>query len=211
MDEARPFHAIGLGRRKTTGLQMEALENLMSRRSPMKLAEPAPAREALDKAIAAAVRAPDHGKLKPWRFVVIDSDARAAFGDVLARCLKRQQPDCPEEMLAREREKAFRAPAIVVAVAKIQPQHPKIPEVEQLLAAGAATQNFWLALHAQGYGAMWKTGAAAYDAQVKHELGLAETDQIIGFLYVGSIAQPAMDAKRPEPDGFVGRWTQPAA
>lgn len=190
---------------------MEAIENLMSRRSPAKLAEPAPSAEALSRAMAAAVRAPDHGKLKPWRFVIIESDARAAFGEVMARCLKRQQPDATEEILTREREKAFRAPTIVVAVAKIQAQHPKIPEVEQLLAAGAATQNFWLALHAQGYGALWKTGAPAYDAQVKRELGLAETDQIVGFMYVGSIAQPAMDQKRPEPEHFIERWTRPAA
>jgi nitroreductase len=190
---------------------MEALENLMSRRSPAKLAEPAPSPEALSRAMAAAVRAPDHGKLKPWRFLVIDSDARKAFGDVMARCLKRQQPEANDEMLTRERDKAFRAPTIVVAVARIQPQHPKIPEVEQLLAAGAATQNFWLALHAQGYGAMWKTGAPAYDNQVKRELGLAETDQIVGFMYVGSIVAPATEAKRPEPEGFVERWTPPAA
>ncbi len=190
---------------------MEALENLMSRRSPNKLAEPAPTKEALDKAMAAAVRAPDHGKLKPWRFLVIDSESRAAFGDVMARCLKRQQPDANDEMLKREQEKAFRAPTIVVAVAKIQPQHPKIPEVEQLLAAGAATQNFWLALHAQGYGVFWKTGAPAYDAQVKRELGLAEADQIVGFMYIGSIAAPALDAKRPEAEDHVERWTRPTA
>ena len=80
-----------------------------------------------------------------------------------------------------------------------------------MLAAGAATQNFWLALHAQGYGAMWKTGAPAYDAQVKRELGLAGTDQIVGFMYVGSIVAPALEAKRPEPDDFVDRWTRPVA
>ena len=90
-------------------------------------------------------------------------------------------------------------------------KHPKIPDVEQLLAAGAATQNFWMALHAQGYGVFWKTGAAAYDAQVKRELGLAESDQIVGFMYVGTIAAPAPDSKRPEAEGFVERWTRPAA
>jgi nitroreductase len=190
---------------------MDALENLMTRRSPAKLAEPAPTPEALAQATAAAVRAPDHGKLKPWRFVVIDSPARTAFGEVMARCLKRQQPDASDEMLAREREKALRAPMIVVAVAKMQPQHPKIPDVEQLLAAAAATQNFWLALHAQGYGAMWKTGAPAYDAEVKRELGLAATDQIVGFMYVGSVAAPAPDSKRPEPDGFLERWSPKAS
>lgn len=190
---------------------MDALENLMSRRSPAKLAEPAPSAEALSRAMAAAVRAPDHGKLKPWRFIVIEGDARLAFGEVMARCLKRDQPDANEEMLKREREKALRAPTIVVAAAKVHPQHPKIPEIEQVLAAGAATQNFWLALHAQGYGAMWKTGAPAYDAQVKRELGLAETDRIVGFMYVGSIVAPALETKRPEPDAFIDRWTRPAA
>jgi len=190
---------------------MDALESLMTRRSPVKLADPAPPAEALTQAMAAAVRAPDHGKLRPWRFLVIDSAARPAFAEIMAQCLKRQQPDCNEEMLAREREKAFRAPMIVVAVAKVQPRHPKIPEVEQLLSAGAAAQNFWLALHAQGYGAMWKTGAPAYDVEVKRQLGLADTDQIVGFLYVGSIAAPALEVRRPEPEGFIERWTAPAA
>jgi nitroreductase len=190
---------------------MDALETLMTRRSPTKLAEPAPSPEALSQAMAAAVRAPDHGKLRPWRFLVIDTPARAAFAEVMAQCLKRQQPEANEEMLAREREKAFRAPMIVVAVARMQPNHPKIPDVEQLLAAGAATQNFWLALHAQGYGVMWKTGAPAYDAEVKRQLGLAASDQIVGFLYVGSILAPALDVRRPEPEGFVERWTAPPA
>jgi nitroreductase len=190
---------------------MDALETLMTRRSPAKLADPAPPADALTQAMAAAVRAPDHGRLKPWRFLVIDTPARGAFGEIMAQCLKRQQPDANDEMLAREREKALRAPMIVVAVAKIQPKHPKIPEVEQLLAAGAAAQNFWLALHAQGYGAMWKTGAPAYDAEVKRQLGLAETDHIVGFMYVGSIAAPALDVKRPEPEAFVERWSAPAA
>lgn len=190
---------------------MDALENLMSRRSPAKLAEPAPSAEALSRAMAAAVRAPDHGRLKPWRFIVIEGAGRDAFGAVMADCLKRQQPDANDEMLKRERDKVLRAPMIVVAVAKILPQHPKIPEVEQLLAAAAATQNFWLALHAQGYGAMWKTGLPAYDAGVKRALGLADSDQIVGFMYVGSIAEPALDIKRPEPDAFVERWTQPGA
>lgn len=189
---------------------MDALESLMTRRSPAKLSEPAPSAEALDRALAAAVRAPDHGKLKPWRFLVIDSDARAAFGEVMVDCLKRQQPDANEEMLSREREKPMRAPMIIVAAAKVTPDHPKIPAIEQVLAAASATQNLWLAFHAQGYGVMWKTGAPAYDDGVKAAFGLAPADQIMGFMYVGTIAAPAPDIKRPSAEGFVERWSPPA-
>jgi nitroreductase len=108
-------------------------------------------------------------------------------------------------MLNRERSKPLRAPVIVVVVARVRP-HDKIPEVEQLLSAGAAAQNIMLAAHALGYGAMWKTGAPAYDAKVKQALGLEAADSIAGFIYLGTRAGGTSPLPHPEPDDFVKIW-----
>ena len=151
------------------------------------------------------MRAPDHGRLRPWRFVVIPEDKRAAFGDVMADCMRRNEPNATAEMLDRERDKAMRAPIIVVAAAHVHKGH-KIPEVEQMAAAVAAAQNIMLAANAQGYGAMWKTGAPAYDTTVKQTLGLAPDDDIIGFMYLGKQVGGGVQAPRPAAAEYVSVW-----
>ena len=176
---------------------MDALELLVGRESAMKLASPGPDQDALDKMFQSALRAPDHGRLRPWRFVVVPEEKRERFGELMADCLRRQQPDAPADMLQREREKAMRAPVIVVAAAAIQRGH-KIAEVEQLVSAAAAAENIMLAARALGYGAMWKTGAPAYDATVKQALGLDPDNDIVGFLYVGTQVGGGSPAARPK-------------
>src|SRR5258708_26153858 len=141
--------------------------------------------------IAAEVAAPDHGKIRRWRFLVIQGDARARFGAVMARSLGRRDKEASPQKLEFEKNKAMRAPTLVVVVATPK-DNPKVPEVEQIVAVGAATQNFLVAAHALGYGAFWRTGAVAYDAEVKHELGLNDKDTIVGILYVGSVRAPRM-------------------
>jgi nitroreductase len=184
---------------------MDALDALITRRSPAQFAEPAPDDETLAEILRAAMRAPDHGKLRPWRFIVLRGDARKRFGEVMAAAMKRREPEAPENMLEREREKPLRAPLIVVLAAAIKEGH-KIPVIEQLLAAGAGAQNVMVAAHALGYGAAWKTGAPAYDDFVKETLGLSPSDAIVGFLYLGTPA--TMPATPPPPDlkEFVRSW-----
>lgn len=184
---------------------MDAIDLLLTRESALKLEPPGPSPEELDQIFAAAVRAPDHGRLRPWRFVVIDQDRRARFGELMAESLRRREPGVPAEALQKEREKAFRAPCIVVVAAKLARGH-KIPEIEQLAAASSAAQTIMLAAPALGYGAMWKTGAPAYDSGVKAALGLAEDDEIIGFLYLGTRAGGPSPLPRPEPRAFVTHW-----
>jgi nitroreductase len=140
--------------------------------------------------LACAVRAPDHGRLRPWRFVVVREAERARFGELLAEHLKRTQPQASAQAVERERDKALRAPLIIVVAARVNPAISKIPEIEQTLSAGAAAQNIMLAAFALGFNVMWKTGGAAYDAAVKRALGLEPTDAIVGFLYVGTEAPP---------------------
>ena len=163
---------------------MELFDALTSRSTAKTYGESAPTREHLDQVLQAAVRAPDHGRLRPWRFMLIAGDQRRKLGDLLAASARRRVPGLSEGDLQRERDKALRAPLIIVTACRVVPG-TKVPAVEQILAAGAATQNILLALHALGYAAAWKTGEAAYDPEVKKAMGLAADDHIIGLVYTG--------------------------
>ncbi len=159
----------------------------------------------MDRIFASAVRAPDHGRLRPWHFVVIPEGQRAALGELMADCLRRRDPAASEGALQRERDKAFRSPVIVVVAAKVKREH-NIPVSEQLASAAAAAQTIMLAAPALGYGAVWKTGAPAYDPVVKTALGLNAEDDIIGFLYIGTRAGGSSPIPRPEAKDFVTTW-----
>jgi len=185
---------------------MDAMELLLGRESALKLEGPGPTEAELDAMFRGALRAPDHGRLRPWQFVVVTEDRREAFGALLAESMARRMPGVSADELARERGKAMRAPVIVVAAAKLAKGH-KIPESEQMLSAGAAVQNLMLAANALGYGAMWKTGAPAYDTGVKRALGIDAEHEIVGFVYIGKQVGAGHPAPRPEPGDFVSVWT----
>ena len=190
---------------------MQAIEALLQRRSARALAEPAPDDAALGLMLQSAVRAPDHGRLRPWRFIVIRDAGRAQLGELLADQLRRSRGTVTEEAIERERRKAFRAPVVIVVAAIIVPV-AKIPPVEQILSAGAAAHTVLLAACALGFNAMWKTGGAAYDDAVKAALDLESKDAIVGFLYLGSedrSAQPAQAPARPDWQQFVRNWAGP--
>ncbi|MGH8176090.1 MAG: nitroreductase family protein [Steroidobacter sp.] len=168
---------------------MDLFAGIESRTSALKLSAPGPSREHIEQMIHAATRAPDHGRLRPWRFVVLEGAAIQKLGDEMARMLQAKMPQATPEQLNAERAKPMRAPTIIAVAAKIT--KGKIPDVEQVAAVSAGVQNMLLAAHALGYGAMWKTGAAAYDANVKASLGLSPDDhQIVAFLYLGTIVTP---------------------
>lgn len=184
---------------------MDAVDLLLTRESAMKLEAPGPSEEELDQIFASAGRAPDHGKLRPWRFVVIPTDRRTAFGNLLAESMRRRMPEASAEMLQRERDKAMRAPVIVAVAAHVQKGH-RIPEIEQIAAAASAAQTIMLAAPALGYGAMWKTGDAAYDPMVREALGLHAEDEILGFLYLGTRTGGPSNVIRPAPREHVAIW-----
>lgn len=185
---------------------MQAIDALITRRSARTLTDPAPDAPTLDLIFESAARAPDHGGLRPWRFIVIEGAARERFGTVLAEHLRRTHPGTAEEVLQRERQKAFRAP-LIVAVAAIVDPRAKIPAIEQILSAAAAAQNILLAAFSLGFNGVWKTGGATYDDTVKAELGLAPKDAIVGFLYLGT--EPPSPAQPPAATHWrdrVQRW-----
>lgn len=183
---------------------MSLLQAILTRTSALKLGEPAPSRAHIERIIEAGTRAPDHGRLRPWRFIVLEGAARTKLGDAMAAMLLAKVPDIGADQLNGERAKALRAPTIIAVAAKIM--RGKIPEIEQVLAAGAAAQNMFLAAQALGYGVMWKTGGAAYDKNVKALLGLAPEDHIVAFLYVGTTVAPGPMVAAPT-EG-VARWME---
>ena len=191
---------------------MHALETIHSRHSvsPAFLGEPGPDDTTLGILLDAAARAPDHGCLRPWRFLVIRGDARARFGDLLAGALSRRDPAADPAALEKERAKPLRAPVVVAVAIRLQPDHPKIPAVEQILSAGAAVQNLLLAAQALGIGAKWVTGAGAYDAHVKAGLGLDRSDLIAGLVYLGRIEGTPPVVPHADAGPLTRAWTGPS-
>jgi len=182
------------------------LDGLLSRVSVGALGEPAPDEAAVRSIIEAALRAPDHGKLRPWRFILIRGDARARLGEVFARTLQARDPGAPAAVVEKERGKPLRAPLVIAIGARIHADH-KIPETEQLLSAGAAAMNMLNAIHALGFGGVWRTGDPTYDPAVGAALGLGATDRLVGFIYVGTATQPVPVVARPQAADYVTEWT----
>lgn len=183
----------------------DILHFLQHRNSAPKLIEPAPSAAQMQEIFRAALRVPDHSWLRPWRFITIDGDRREAFGEVLERSLVQRQPDADATARNRARNAPLRAPLLIVVVAKLS-EHPKVPAIEQRLSAGCAAQAILLAAEASGYAGIWRTGEPAFDRQVMNSLGLAETEEIIGFLYVGTRAGAAKTIPQLDTADFVSSW-----
>lgn len=184
---------------------MDALELLHGRVSIPVLGEPGPSAAQLDAMVRAALRAPDHAVLRPWRFLEISGEGREQFGEALLRAKLQAEPDLPEAQQIKMRSKALRAPTIIVVIASLT-EHYKVPEVEQMISAGCAANNMILAAHAMGLGAMWRTGASAYNAGLMQEIGLAANERIVGFLYVGTPAGSIKKVPELDPAAFLGTW-----
>lgn len=184
---------------------MKALDLLHNRSSMPRLMEPAPDAEALDNLFRAALRAADHAVLRPWRFLVIKGDSLHKLGELFAQAKLADNPDADAQELDKLRQKPLRAPLIIVSISSPQ-EHPKVPELEQDLSAAAATQNMLNAAFAQNLGAMWRTGSMAYHEVVKKGLGLADTEKIIGFLYLGTAAAPGKRLPQEDYARYVQEW-----
>ena len=181
---------------------MDVFEAINTRSSASVLRDPGPTDQQWEMLLRAGARAPDHGRLRPWRFLIVRGEARELLGDVMAEALRASKPDTPSEALDRERRKPSRAPAILI-VAVVPVPHSGVPEIEQILAGGAAAQNILLAAHALGLGAIWRTGAPAYDDRVARALGLPEQGRVVAFIYLGAPHAPAIRGADAEPPSAV--------
>lgn len=176
----------------------ETIDFLSARRSTPahKLSEPAPSDEQLAQLLTIAARVPDHGKLTPWRFIVIRGDARGRLGERIAAAYAADNPEADAEKLAQQRSLLSRAPLVIAVVSRAEP-HAKIPEWEQVLSVGAACQNLVIAANAAGFGANWITEWIAYDRRILDAIGLSSVERIAGFVHVGTAAERMPDRQRP--------------
>jgi len=183
---------------------MEALAALHTRTSVGQLDAPGPDAAQRDNILKAGLRASDHGRLRPWRFVLIEGDARQRLGDLFVRVALKDNPALGDDERKKLQDSPLRAPLIIAVVAKVRPSE-KIPAIEQRLSAAGAAQLMLLAAHAQGLGAIWKTGKMAYHPAVHAGLGLEHGDEITGFLYVGTPKSTKPHSELNISD-FVSHW-----
>ncbi len=185
----------------------ETLSLLRQRRSapPVTMTGPGPMPAEVDDLLAIAARVPDHGKLAPWRFIVFEGEARARAGDILAGIVAADTPDASPKRLDLERNRLMHAPVVVAVVSRAGP-HVKVPEWEQILSAGAVAMNLTVAAAAMGFVTAWLTEWYAYDPRSKSALGLAENENIAGFIHIGRPTTPIEDRVRPIMADIVSRF-----
>ena len=184
---------------------MDALNLLKNRNSAAKLTSPAPNDQELAEVFSAAARAPDHGRLRPWRFLVIRGAGLTALGDLFAEAALLREPTLGESELERFRQQPLRAPLIIAVITCLQ-DHPKIPRIEQQMSAACAAHGVLLAAETLGYAGIWRTGANAFDAHVMSGLELSANEEITGFIYIGSRDGRAKPISELDMTDFVKIW-----
>jgi nitroreductase len=172
------------------------------------LAEPGPDRETLHEMLTIASRVPDHGKLAPWRFVIFEGDAREKAGALLADLVKSREPDAGDDRLEIERRQFLPAPLTAGVISTAAP-HVKIPEFEQLMAAGNAAFNLCHAANALGFGAHWVTRWFAYDDEAAAILGAKPGERFVGFVHIGTPQSRLEERDRPDVDAKTVFWAPP--
>lgn len=186
----------------------DAITLLKTRRSvkPIEMTAPGPTDAEVETLLTIASRVPDHGKLAPWRFIVIEGPGRLAIGETIAGIFQADHPEATSDQVAFERNRLARAPLVIAVVSRASP-HVKIPEWEQTLSAGAATMTLVTAAHALGYAASWLTEWYAYDRRVLDALGLSPSERIAGFVHIGTPVRTPEDRPRPKLSDIVTRYS----
>ena len=187
----------------------ETLKLLALRRStPVAiLAEPGPSAADIDMMLRLAMRVPDHRKLEPWRVLIIEGEARRKLGEVFAAARRLRDPNATDAQLAEEMKLPMRAPVILAVISAPTHDPKKTPVWEQQLSAGALCQTLMIAANAMGWAACWITEDAAYDSHVQAALGMAGSEQVAGFIYLGTAKEQPVERQRPTVSNKATRWT----
>lgn len=182
---------------------------LMSRRSVLArfMVEPGPDAATLDRILEAGLRVPDHGKLAPWRYIVFSGEAREKAGALIEAAFRRQNGEVRDQQAEIERTRFLRAPVVVAVVSRTDPLNPKVPEWEQLLSSGAVCMNILNAAHAFGFAAQWLTEWYAYDRTFLSGIGLADSERVAGYVYIGSAGEKPDERPRATLDMVRSDWT----
>jgi nitroreductase len=190
-------------------MSQDTLQLLLTRRSskPALMTEPGPTPAQIETILTAAARVPDHKKLVPWRFLLFQGDARAAFGEVLQKACAAEEKEPPSPArLEIERTRFLRSPLVIAAISRTVP-NPGAPEWEQVLSCGAACFNLCLAANALGFGTCWITEWYAYSPAVRAALRLADNERVAGFIYIGTAKETQPDRDRPALASIATPWT----
>ena len=183
----------------------DALKNILNRNSHRSLVEPTPTREEMDLVFQAALRAPDHAWLRPSSFIEIQGEGLKKLSDAFVSYAKENIKDLDIEKLQKYEQAPFRAPMIVVLICTPR-EHPKVPEVEQIMSTATAGQNILLALNSMGYGGIWRTGAFSLNNKIGKYLDLDKGQQVVGYLYIGTPEGKAKKIPELDIDEFVTKW-----
>lgn len=181
------------------------LDVIMARRSVpvQRLGPPGPTSDQLRRMVAAAVTAPDHGALRPWRFRVIGADVRSRLADLFVAARTGGAPDAPAAVVHKERDKALAGPVLMTVTAPINHDHPKVPASEQYVSVGMAVQNLLLAANALGYAGILLSGERVRDPAVRAELAVSDDEELIGFITLGTPDCELPPKRRPDPDDHL--------
>ena len=185
---------------------MDALDNILNRVSARTLSNPIPSKDEMETVYKAALRAPDHGALKPWKFINVSGDGRKKLAEAALRAIEISDPD--KAIINKDKilNAPYRAPLIIVVIASVN-KDSRIPEVEQILSAGAAAQNILIACHSLGYSAIWRTGFLSFNEEVSLSFGLNKNDVIVGYLYIGSTEKKIEAPEVSNINDFVQKWS----
>jgi len=185
---------------------MDFLKTLIERKStPPRLMNEneGPTRDDIQDILRAAVSAPDHGAIRPWRFVIIEGKNRAVLGRIFANALKTRDPEASEEAIQKELNRPLRAPTVIAILARVVNDRPNVPRIEQIVATACAAQNMLAAANAKGFGGILLTGKNAHDPHVRAFFGLKPDDELVSFLYLGKPNGEQPSKLRPNPNDFI--------
>ena len=184
---------------------MDALENIILRNSPRKLALPMPSEDQMKLVYKAALRAPDHAWLRPSRFIQVSGTGLQKLSDTFVEVAKESFEDLTDDKIEKYKNAPFRAPLIVILVSS-KKDHPKVPWIEQIISTGTAGQNIMLALNALGYGAIWRTGKFAFNEKISERLGLNDDQTIIGYIYIGTPKGKKKSLPKMNTEEYISVW-----
>lgn len=191
---------------KPAGSLVELAADIISSRqniSPKRLVEPGPSTEQAEQMFNAAAAAPDHGLLTPWRFVLVPEHRRVDLAEVFALALIDRDPSAALAQIEDARSKAYRAPFLALAIAKLGSCEPNIPKLERMVSLGAAIQNILLSAHSHGFGSGLTSGQAMQSLRMRRLFGLVEGDEAVCFVNIGTVLKRKVFRLRPSTETFV--------
>ena len=183
-------------------METKALSNILERNSPRQLVAPHPSADQMKLVYEAALRAPDHGWIRPSRFIEVSGDGLEKLSNIFQEFARNHLEDVSDDILEKYKQAPFRAPMIIILVSTIK-EHPKVPALEQMFSTAAAGQNILLALNALGFGGIWRTGKFALNKKIGSFLGLDDNQEVLGYLYIGTPVGDNKKIPQLDPEDFV--------